>query len=95
MLFLVTYTLNPMRANAELAKELQKSPTWMHYIDSSWLIATNEDAIQLYSRLRPFFRDSDHLLIVEIKKQATYYGWLPEKAWEWLRDVSGKGWATS
>ena len=94
MLCVVTFTLNPARINAPLVKEIQNSTGWMHYFDNSWFIATNEDVNQLYTRLKPFFKDTDLFLIIEIRKQSTYQGWLPEKAWDWLKDAYGKGWAT-
>jgi len=94
MLFEVSYTLNPSRANQPLLDSLMKSDGgFMHYFDSCWLIATNEDVTQLYNRLKPFFLDSDLFLIVEIKQSSAYYGWLPQEAWDWMKDKYNKGWA--
>jgi hypothetical protein len=93
MLFVVSYTLNPSRVNEQLTEELMKSTYWMHYIDDSWIIATNDNIDQLYKRLKPFFQDNDLFFIVEIRQQSTYRGWLPQDAWDWLKKAFEKGWA--
>lgn len=92
MLFVVSYTLNPARVNTQLTEELMKSTCWMHYFDNTWLIGTNEDEKQLYARLKPFFQDSDLSLIIEIKRQSLYTGWLPQEGWNWLKEMYQKGW---
>jgi len=84
MIFVVSYTLNPPRANLPLIIELQQSPDWAHYLDTTWLVATNENAGELYERLRGHFAKSDSLLIVEVRAAAQYFGWLPRDAWNWL-----------
>ena len=81
----MTYTLNPQREAPEIEGEIKKSPGWAHAIDFTWIIATEESVNELYSRLAPNFRISDHLLIVEITTNATYQGWLPKNIWEWLK----------
>ena len=69
MMYVVSYTLNPARLNPELIVELQKSGggIWWHYLDTMWIVATNETAAQLYERLRHHFWQSDSLIIIEIK----------------------------
>ena len=94
MLYVVSYALHPTRLNPQLVQALMKSANWMHYIDNTWIVGTNEDADQLSSRLKPFIRDSDWLLIVEIKHSSRYQGWLPKEAWDWLEDARDKGWMT-
>ena len=84
-LYLVSYTLRPERQAPEIEEELKRPPAgWMHHIDFTWIIATHESARQLYDRVRTKFQDTDSLLIFEIPPNASYYGWLPKPAWDWI-----------
>lgn len=94
MLFAVSFTLSDSKINAiQLAEELMKSTGWMHYIDDTWIIATQETVQQLYDRLKPLFQEKDSFIIIEIKKDSLYYGLLPQKGWDWLKETIEKGWA--
>ena len=86
MLYVVSYTLEPARVNMSLITELQGSPDWAHYLDSTWLIATNETAEDLSARIRTHLNAADLLLVVEIKQGSTKQGWLPKDAWDWINN---------
>jgi hypothetical protein len=83
--FSVNYDL---RAKAKpdysgLLEELKRSPGWWHYLESTWLIATNETAQQLWERIRPHVHQSDSVLIIEVRDYVQ--GWLPKEAWDWIQ----------
>lgn len=84
MLYVLTYTLRPKRDVTALATIIQQSPNWAHYIDDTWFISTSESIKVLYDRIRLFFRQTDSLLITELKFDTPYYGWLPKEAWDWI-----------
>lgn len=65
-----------------LIKELKNSDSWWHYLGSTWLIATNETALQLITRLKPYIDDNDNILIIEVVNSKA--GWLPQEAWDWI-----------
>ncbi len=92
MLYVVSYTLQPPRIILPLVTELQSNPDWAHYLDSTWLIATTETAQQLYERLGKHLTVLDFILIIEIKRNSSRFGYLPKDAWEWL-DQRGAAWA--
>jgi hypothetical protein len=74
-----------------LFNELQKPPAgWAHVIDDLWFIATQETAQQLADRIRPFFNNSDHFIVVKIGLNPhdimTGQGMMPTMIWEWLND---------
>lgn len=92
MLYVLSYTLNPQRVPAGLFAELQKSPAWWHYLDTTWLIATHEDVNQLYERLRTHFFATDLLLLIEIRRDFQRQGWLLPDAWKWINETLGS-WA--
>ena len=89
MLYFVTYDLTKSdHEYGELYEELKRSGNWWHYLDSTWLVATPESIDELYQRIRAKIDDNDNLLIFDITNK-TYQGWLPKKAWEWIRNHIG------
>ena len=83
--YCVSYDLNKtgQKYNA-LIEELKESPSWWHYLDSTWLIYTSETADQLSARLLKHTDQNDRLLIIKVVRE--YQGWLTEEAWEWIRE---------
>ena len=82
--YCVSYDLNtPGQKYDALYEELKSSSSWSHYLDSTWLIYTNESSIQLSDRLRAHLDDNDRLMVIRVTSD--YSGWLPEGAWEWMR----------
>lgn len=57
---------------------------WWHYMDSLWLVHTNLSPDECSHRLQEEIDKSDHLLVVDITNQHRQ-GWLPSKAWEWIK----------
>jgi hypothetical protein len=69
-----------------LSEQLKFSPGWWHYLDSTWLIVTQEDANQLCRRLKPHIDEQeDRILVIEAGTDSQ--GWLPEDAWKWIQRV--------
>lgn len=73
-----------LRDPTQILAELQRSPEWAHYMDSTWFIVTNETAVQLWNRIAPRFIQSDSIFIVQIHPGAAFQGWLPREAWDWF-----------
>jgi len=87
--YIVSYDL---RKNGKiyigLSEQLKASPGWWHYLDSTWLVATQENANQLYNRLAPHIDQEDSILIIQAGTEMQ--GWLPEDAWKWIhRELLG------
>lgn len=83
MVYIVSYDLRKKgKAYIGLFEQLKNSPAWCHYLDSTWLIHTSESAEQLYQRLSAHLDEDDAILITEFSGR--YFGFLPEKAWEWI-----------
>ena len=78
-----TVTKRPQPLNA-FYDELQASRNWWHYLDRTWLLSTTESANELNERLRRHLVDDDMLLIMKV--EADYAGWLPQDAWDWLEE---------
>lgn len=81
------YTINydlkaPNRDYEGLYESIKGSPKWWHYLESTWIIMTNETANDVYERLKAHIDRDDRLLIIEVRDNVQ--GWLPEKAWNWI-----------
>ncbi|WP_367330240.1 SinR family protein [Sphingobacterium multivorum] len=82
--YVVSYDLNKSGQDyVGLYGELKKSQAYWHYLDSTWLIYTGESANELYDRKGEHIDKNDLALVIEVRRN--YQGWLPEKAWEWIR----------
>jgi hypothetical protein len=83
--FAVNYDLRVRRKPdyKGLEEELQNSPKWWHYLESTWLILTNETPDQLWSRIASHIHDQDRVLIIEVRDNCQ--GWLPKEAWDWIK----------
>ena len=87
MLYLITYDLkNPGKNYNELYDAIkQLGRAWWHYMDSVWLVQTQLSVDDCNNSLRPFIDNNDFIFVVDITNQARQ-GWLPEKAWNWIRE---------
>ena len=65
-----------------LFEELKNSPAWWHYLESTWLIVTEETVEEVWNRLGRHVHQRDSLLIIEVRNNAQ--GWLLKDAWKWI-----------
>lgn len=87
MILLVSYDLKaPGRDYTGLYATLKTAPSWWHYLGSTWLLyITNSDINEWQRKIKAVIDDGDSLIIVDITRQKRN-GWLPQKAWEWIRE---------
>lgn len=84
MILLVTYDLKQGVASYEpLFEALKSRESWAHYMPSTWLIATDQSPEALRDDLLPLIFEGDRFLVVKLEKP--YSGWLPRKAWDWIK----------
>lgn len=83
-IYSINYDLPKPGTNYDgLIREIKTRGHWFHYLDSHWLILTDESASEISSRLRQHIDNNDRLLVSEFGPDRD--GWLPEKAWQWIR----------
>ena len=81
--YLVSYDLKkPDRNYQGLFGVLMKFSGWWHFLESTWLIKTEEDANSIFEKLKPHIDQDDSLLIIMVHND--YQGQLPKKAWDWI-----------
>ncbi len=85
MILLVSYDLKvPGRDYTKLYETLKSASSWWHYLESTWLLSTN-DPIETWSdKIHAAIDANDIFFIVDITGKP-YSGWLPPKAWEWIQ----------
>ncbi len=86
MIFLVTYDLKqPDRDYTSLFEAIKQcSSAWWHYLESVWIIDTTLDLSSCYDIIKPSMDENDYLFIIQLTSK-NYQGWLPSKAWDWLK----------
>ena len=85
MILLISYDLNkPGQDYSALYDEIKRAKTWWHHLSSTWIISTDKTPGEWTKILRKHMDDNDSLLVIEVCKN--YQGWLPDRAWKWLRN---------
>jgi hypothetical protein len=88
MVYLVSYDLRKQEKDyIGLYEQLKSSPSWWHYLESTWLINTTESIEDFYKRLSAHLDQNDNILIIEFK--GIYFGYLPNEAWDWIKQTAG------
>ena len=82
--FSINYDLKaPGRDYGGLYEAIKQSGKWWHYLDSTWIVITNESPLQVWNRLAKHIDKNDFMLIIEVRDNVQ--GWLPKDAWAWIR----------
>jgi len=85
MIYIIGYDLNkPGQDYAELFEALKSFPSWWHYLDSTWLISTNNNATEIFNKLKPYIDTNDRILVIQANND--HAGWLSQKAWDWINE---------
>ncbi len=88
MILLVSYDLKgPAGSYRELIDVLKSGDSWWHYMTSPWLVATSDSPQELFNKLKPYLKPGDRILVTQFRQP--YYGWLPNKAWDWIHRYGG------
>lgn len=87
MLLLITYELKKIEKDYTPLYESIKAcgDHWWHYLKSIWIVHTNLSPQECYDRIRDNIDSHDYLLVIDITGQKRQ-GWLPSKAWTWLKE---------
>ena len=84
---LVAYDLNrPGQNYPALYEALEAVPLWWHYLDSTWLLRTEESAIQVRDRLMRHIDGGDELLIVDVTGAEAAWSGFDQRSSQWIRD---------
>lgn len=80
----ITYDLKvPGKNYEQLYESIKQLGAWWHYLESTWIVISNESSQQIWNRLSSSIDKNDFVLIIEVRKDC--YGWLPPDAWDWIQ----------
>ena len=86
MHYLITYDLKDKTKDyGPLYEAIKGYGNWWHYLDSTWLISSPDSISTWYTRIKAKIDQNDNFLIVELSSSKPYTGWLPQKAWDWIK----------
>jgi len=90
--YIVSYDLNAWDTFNYMPffTELQDSLDWWHFLTFTWIVVRHDTLIDLGKVLRSKLHSKDRLVILPAKGPAD--GWLPEPAWEWIKEHLNKEW---
>ena len=84
MICMINYDLKSSAASyVQLFDAIKAYGVWWHYLESAWIVKTNDTPKIIYDKLAAALNEGDSLIITDITNSA-YYGILPPKAWEWI-----------
>jgi hypothetical protein len=85
---LVAYDLNsPGQKYDKLIAALKEYGTWMHHLDSTWLIRTESTTQEVHSNLRQHLDGDDELLVVNVSGDARTWSGFNEEGSSWIKDT--------
>lgn len=91
MLLLISYDLRqPDRDYTKLYETIKKAGnSWWHYLESVWIINTDISVDECVNLLLSNIDKNDLLFVVDITDKKRQ-GWLPSRAWEWLKSNNNR-----
>ncbi len=86
MKYLVSYDLKtPGKDYEKLYTVLKSAEGWWHHLESTWILSTNQSLSSWSDKIRNAIDENDSFIIIDITSAANN-GWLPQKAWDWLKN---------
>lgn len=84
--YLIGYDLNKPGQNYDkLIEAIKGYGTWWHHLDSTWIIKTNNSAVEIRDLLGKHMDTSDELLVVRLSGEGAWQGFNAEGS-KWLKD---------
>lgn len=80
----IDYDLRKHRNYNELYARIKSYGVWCHALESTWLIATNQSAVQVRDHLMRAMDSDDRLLVTQLQGEAAWKGLDPQIV-GWLR----------
>lgn len=82
----VGYDLNKTGQDySKLVKRLKEYGTWWHHLDSTWLIKTEQTAVEVRNVLAKLIDANDELLVMGVTGRSAAWRGFSEKGSDWLK----------
>lgn len=80
----VSYDLRKQRNYDALYERIKKYDNWSHPLESTWVIVTDQSAVQIRDNLTSVMDGDDGLLVTRLTGEAAWYG-LSDQLSTWLK----------
>ncbi len=85
--FMIGYDLHPTEGETydALTEAIERLGNTWHCLNSAWLVKTEYTSAEIRSRLRPYVKEDDQLLVIRQGTGAAWMGFTGD-CQQWLRD---------
>nr|WP_274621198.1 hypothetical protein [Pseudomonas sp. YL2] len=83
-MYQITYGGGKPQECPSLFERIKGYGTWCQAMDSTWIIVTQETAVQIRDKLRDVMEREDGLLVTRLHGEAAWKG-LPTEVTQWLK----------
>ena len=84
--YIIGYDLNkPGQNYSDLHEAIKAYDNWWHHLDSTWIIVTDDSAVEVRDHLKTYIDSSDELLVAKLSGEAAWTGF-NDKGSNWLKD---------
>jgi hypothetical protein len=85
--YLISYDLNrPGQDYTDLIEALKRFPNWWHHLDSTWVVRSQQSAIDICRSLIRYLDDNDEILVASVQGDAAWWGF-DQKGSDWLKST--------
>lgn len=85
-ILIISYDLKSDSSKYEkLYESIKQAEGWWHYLDSFWIIETKKSVTDWTDILKSKIEPDDNFIVIEVVEGNTN-GWLPQKAWDWIKN---------
>jgi hypothetical protein len=84
-LYIIQYDI---KEDQKMVERIKTLGSWMKYFPQSMIVQTSLSPKEIYEKLTVDYPNT-RILIFRLDNERNsnrYYGWLPNDAWEWLKD---------
>lgn len=83
---LVSYDLNrPGQFYTPLHDHLRSYPNWWHWLESTWLVKTDDTHIEVRNELSTLLDPNDELLVIDVTQRPAAWRGFVGRAAGWLK----------
>lgn len=84
--YLIGYDLNKQGQDyTTLIEKIKKIGLWWHCLDSTWIVKSDNTAVEIRDFLKQFIDNNDELLVVHLSGEAAWKGFSDDCS-KWLKD---------
>ncbi|MBN5437467.1 hypothetical protein H0S68_00340 [Serratia sp. AXJ-M] len=83
----INYDLRKQKDYSSLVERIKSYGTWCHPLESTWIIVTNQSAVQVRDHLKAVMDSDDGLLVTRLQWEWAGYG-LSKEISDWLGSQS-------